>query len=589
MGNICPQTDGIHRATIIYKDMDIKIIRIAGLALAVALMAGVGSIATAQTYENTPVSISKEKVRVSGKVCYSHIVLERQTLFSISKAYNVSIEDIYKVNPTLKETGLVKNSIILIPAEDTKPAEPAAAAEEVQPETPAQAEAPVTQTEQEEPKKETPKKIHTVRWYENLNDIASKYGITVEELKAANNLTGKKLKSRMKLVIPEPGEFAVKEENEPQEVADTVVTVIPEEKEEEKPETPWWEGLRRNHASAALLMPMKATGTSSSWSNMDFYSGVLMAVNDLAANGINIDLKVHDVAYGLGESSREDILKSDVVIGPVSVKDLNSVFAVNPSSMVISPLDPKAETLIKERANLIQAPTPHKFQYDDIAAWIKEDTVIGDKVIMITEKGGRQTDAVTGMKSSIDSSGVSYSPFSYSILEGRDILTPLKSLMTAQGTNRVVIASESEAFVNDVVRNLNLMIHQKYNVVLYAASKIRSFETIEVENFHNTNLHVSLSYYIDYDDERVKNFLLRYRALFNTEPSQFAFQGYDIASYFLEMCSKYGNRWPEMLEKEEKNMLQSTFRCEKEGEGGYINYGVRRIVYESGWKVTKIR
>ena len=34
----------------------------------------------AQDYVPTPVTISKEKVRVDGKLYYSHIVLERQTL-----------------------------------------------------------------------------------------------------------------------------------------------------------------------------------------------------------------------------------------------------------------------------------------------------------------------------------------------------------------------------------------------------------------------------------------------------------------------------------------------------------------------------
>ena len=74
--------------------------------------------ARAQEYNNTPVTISKEKVKVGGKVCYSHIVLEKQTLYSISKAYNVSIEEIYRFNPTLQETGLKKNSILIIPSPD---------------------------------------------------------------------------------------------------------------------------------------------------------------------------------------------------------------------------------------------------------------------------------------------------------------------------------------------------------------------------------------------------------------------------------------------------------------------------------------
>jgi hypothetical protein len=220
---------------------------------------------------------------------------------------------------------------------------------------------------------------------------------------------------------------------------------------------------------------------------------------------------------------------------------------------------------------------------------MKEEMAADDRVIFITEKGARQTEATFQMKQSIDSSGLAYSPFSYSILEGRSIDKPLKDLMTETGTNRVLIASESEAFVNDVVRNLNMMIHQKYNVVLYGASKIRSFETIEVENFHKTNMHVSLTYYIDYNDPRVKSFLLKYRALFNTEPSQFAFQGYDIARYFIGLCHKYGDRWPEKLEENEMAMLQSTFKCTKQGTGGWVNNGVRRIVYGSGWSVEQVR
>jgi ABC-type branched-subunit amino acid transport system substrate-binding protein len=169
------------------------------------------------------------------------------------------------------------------------------------------------------------------------------------------------------------------------------------------------------------------------------------------------------------------------------------------------------------------------------------------------------------------------------------VIDPIKALMTETGTNRVLIASESEAFVNDVVRNLNILIHGKMNVVLYAPSKIRGFETIEVENLHNTSLHVSLAYYIDYDDPRVKDFLLKYRALYNTEPSQFAFQGYDMASYFIETCSKYGNRWYSRLGRTDKNMLQSTFRFIEVEDGGYVNNGVRRIVYGKDWSVTKVR
>ena len=84
--------------------------------IAFLLATAAAQVGIAQEYTNTPVEVSKEKVRIDGKVCYSHIVLERQTLYSISKAYGVSIDDIYRFNPSVKENGLKKNSIIIIPS-----------------------------------------------------------------------------------------------------------------------------------------------------------------------------------------------------------------------------------------------------------------------------------------------------------------------------------------------------------------------------------------------------------------------------------------------------------------------------------------
>jgi hypothetical protein len=43
------------------------------------------------------------------------------------------------------------------------------------------------------------------------------------------------------------------------------------------------------------------------------------------------------------------------------------------------------------------------------------------------------------------------------------------------------------------------------------------------------------------------------------------------------------------IDENEMSMLQSTFKCSKTEDGGYINSGVRRIVYGDGWSVSKVR
>lgn len=542
------------------------------------IAASIPSVTNAQNYENTPVTISKEKVKINGQVCYSHIVLEKQTLYSISKAYDVTLEDLYRYNPDLKEKGLQKNSILIIPI-----AEPVKEPQLVQqPET----EDTIIHIK-EEPK--AAERIHVVKWYEDLFMIAKKYGVSEEAIMKANGLKNRKISKRLKLIIPDEEDVQVSQSSQeevPAEQSDS--TQVTDSTSEMK--TGILENLffPKKEVSLSLIMPFKATGTSGSTGNMDFYSGTLLAVYDMAEAGTSCNVKTYDIAGEESNVSEEDIKDCDVVIGPVSASELKNTLELSPKA-VVSPLDQRAASLTEMFSNMIQAPTPLELQYKDLIEWIDEDMQYSDRFIVITEKGGNQTEATVQMKAVADSSGLEYRHLEYSILEGRSVTSSLEYIMTESGTNRVYIASDSEAFVNDVVRNLNLMIYNKYQVVLYAPSRIRNYETIEVENFHNTSLHVSTGYYIDYNDPRVQEFLLKYRALYNTEPTQFAFQGYDLARYFIEIISKYGNRWTNKLENSDASMLQSTYRFRRSGEGGYVNTGVRRIVYEDGWVVKKVR
>ena len=558
---------------------------ISRIVVVLAMLMSYTVSAAAQEYVAPAVEVSGQKVKKDGKVYYSHIVKERQTMYSISKAYNVTQEEIFEANPGLKENGLKKNSIIMIPtqSESREIASEQMPAEELKPETAQQ-----TATDDDKPKtvEASVHKIHTVRWYESLKDIAAKHNVPEQAIIAINNLTGSKVKNRQKLIIPSQ-EYAMSftrqetDTNIEEEDYENVDLEIAFDSVEEEDSS---DVITKRKIKATLLLPLKATGSTSSKSNMDFYSGALIAVRELGESSIDIDLDVYDVASGAFGATRHELESSDIVIGPVAANDITRLYNIAPEmKAVISPLDPKAEELTSRYTSLIHAPASRLVQYQDVAQWIKEDIMPGDRVIVISEKEARKGDEGKMLRAAVDSAYIRYVPFSYSILEGRKIQEPLEAQMTAEGVNRVVIASDSEAFVNDVIRNLNLTIHNKFNVVLYAPAKIRTFETIEIDNFHNTNLHASLTYFINYNDAAVKTFIMKYRAMFKTEPTQFAFQGYDVTRYFMGLCAKYGEDW--ISKAEDASMLQSTFNLKPSGNGGYINTGIRRIVYGKEYSV----
>ncbi len=581
--------------------------------LALCLFAGQGS-STAQEYKTPTVTISKEKIKSNGVQYYSHVVLDKQTLYSISKAYGVSLEEIYNANPTLnlEKDGLKKNQIILIPDKGSLPETVEETADPVETE-------PVQQEEKKsffarigdkvkaaakdvsDDVKETAQEIksdmtkdadidgpeyitHTVKWYEDLESISLKYKVSEDVLIKYNGLESNKLKKRQILKIPKnPDAVDITSVPTSTEAEPASVEVAPASKPEIKYR--YEDTHPKTSLKAAVLLPLNAGKEVINDSNYDFYSGVLMAVRDLADQGKNVTLEVYDISNPGTVATEEIYASNDIVLGPVTSDEIHKALEIcPPDKFVISPLDPKAVSIASGAYNFIQAPSSVESQYNEIVNWIKEDTRNGDKLIVISEKSG----AVTPIASMIEDSGMEHERLSYGILEGRDITALLQKIMSPTAANRVVISSDSEAFVNDVVRNLNIMAFEKYNVVLYGPSRIRTYETIEVENFHGTNLHVASSYYVDYDDAKVKNFLMSYRAFFKTEPSPFAYQGYDTAYYFLSRCSDGPDRWSHSLLNGKKKGLQSDFMFIKEDGGGYVNQAVRRIVYGPDYSVSVI-
>ena len=110
--------------------------------------------------------------------------------------------------------------------------------------------------------------------------------------------------------------------------------------------------------------------------------------------------------------------------------------------------------------------------------------------------------------------------------------------------------------------------------------------------FHNMNLHISLPYFVDYTNENIKRFLLQYRALYNTEPTPYAFQGYDITKYLLEQMEKYGNSFIHQDNPAAASMLQSDFRLRKDDcneRSGLKNRATRNIRYNPDFTISVVK
>lgn len=525
--------------------------------------------ALAQEYVATPVTVSREKVRLNGKVYLSHVVLERQTLYGIAQAYGVSVDELYEANPLLKEKGLQKNSILLVPYREQAAATVAPASQE-----------PQAYTE------------HTVRWYEDIDDIAHKYNVSVKDIMDYNGLSSRKLTTRQVLKIPLKSTGGSTETPKHQvdtlktlpaeEVVDTLQTIIPVLPVE--PEEEIFIATPKEQVAFSLILPMQPGGQTFDM-YMDFYSGVLMALRDLDAEGVKVKAHIYDLSQGI--PSADALAKDDFVLGPIAPKEVEAILQrVDGRVPVVSPLDPKAATLGSRYSNFVQAPAAAEKQYEDLCAWVKQDLRTRDRILLITEKGAGNVTASVAIRSALAQEELQYEILTYAIVEGRGIPNTLAGQLTKDGINRVIVATESEAFMGDVVRNIGIMLGKGYDVVLYAPSKTRTFDTIDGSAYHDASLHISTSYFADYADQRVNRFVKAYRALFQTEPSQFAFQGYDTARHFITACSRFGNHWQKVADTWRSSGLHTDILLEKTEDGNLRNAAVRRIIYNPDYTTS---
>lgn len=557
------------------------------------------------------VTVSTEKIKENGIVKYVHHVKKSETLYSISKAYGVSIENIINNNPNLK-SGLQVGMIVFIPTANP--------AESQQNRTVSGQNKTSGNKANQANNNPGNYKQYTAKWYENADDVATRFNVPVTALMALNNLKTKELAKRKVLLIPD-GNYTAELEEEPVAILPKENTISKEksvkgtqqeatpvkdetviQSTELQPATYTYTPRNNKNESVrvSMILPLNSRDSAGiSFNFMDFYAGSLLAINKLKEQGISLELNVFDqnmYSSVKNLAATGKLNSSQMIIGPVKGYNVEEIipFSIKNHIPVISPMDPIAEQYVNNSPYLVQVPTETNAQTENIVKQLYKDyeQEKGNANIILCHEKGKDTSAYRIIKNSMDNLGLKYETVSYGILEGRNMLAKIGSLINHSKKNLVIVPSNSEAFVSDFVRNLNLCItaESKENIIsLYGLPKWRNFETIEPDYFHKMNLHLSLPYYIDYSDNQVKDFILKFRALYNAEPSPYAFQGYDITKYFINLLNEYGQDFLQTSQMKNGNMLQSDYSFSREHiNGGLQNNATRNVEYKADYSIKTL-
>lgn len=415
---------------------------------------------------------------------------------------------------------------------------------------------------------------HVVKWYESLQDIAVKYDVPVDVIVEVNNLREPIVNNRQKILIPTSKEYwpsaSKQEENAVETIAqdDTV-----EQQDSIAVAAP------SDVISLGLMLTTENCGQNMQNNSLDFYSGVLMAVKKVADKGMRITL---DVVQTGDEWEHESLRNDDIIIGPFRYGDFANTLRNDANvsgKILVSPLDPRTAHLAAEYVDMVQAVPSQTDQMESVFSFTK-----GDNYIVIYSEDDDKSFA--DVKRVLDANEISYSSCMCSVqgeIEG------WAEAYREDMNNKVILATNSEAPLNNAIRNMCIE-ESKGNITVYAGSKAATYESIPVENIHRAHLLTMATYYVDYSDPATLDFIHKYRALYNSEPSQYAFQGYDLTSFLLETYRKYGKGWAGAITDEEQmDMLQCSFKLKRMENGGLVNTAARKVEYTKDYSIILVR
>lgn len=510
----------------------------------------------------------------------AHKIKAGQTLYAIARNYNISVATLMEDNPSLNPQSLTIGETIWVRRSELDSSSEQQTQAEI-----------VEYTETLNKTADDGYKYYVVQPGETIYSLSRKYGITEAEFAELNDISNG-LKAGAMIRVPMPKEDSVALIDAAADKQPDAVTEIHSSDEN----IVFSKIATAEDLNIALMLPMNVNSRPNA-SYVEFYQGFLLGLEKLKEQGVgNVQLSVyntqHDPLKVKEIVSSESFASTDLIVGPVYEDELQPVteFARAHSVPVVSPLANITST--KSPALFQLSPDP-ECKYDKIA-----DLIDGSRDIYLLYAATYDTEFEQEIQARLQ--GKSVTAYTYSF-DQKSIFTPKSANAVAiEGVEEILKNDRPALFIvlanheTDVDRILGTLSSAKVSLtersescgkyVVLGSSRWSRFSNIDPTTYFNNDVVMVATYHAKRDSALVREFDSRYIESFNMLPSLYAYRGYDTAMIFgLGMRSEIEYS---MLDKVYAPLQTGYKFFQTESGGKYINREWVRINYNSNHTIT---
>ena len=541
-----------------------------------------------------------------------HKVKRKETLYSLSKKYNVTIDEIKKANPSLYSENLRKGDRLRIPRFKTiisnqtlsntvrkyqvQPSEgkwriaykfgiTVSELEDLNPGIkdviqPGDELNVPNISNNEEKLIEATFNYYEVLPKEGFYRLKVKLGLSQEELEALNpELKDTGLKAGMVLKLPLDIEVSsvITEANNTIDLRDQIQNIKRKKLAVLLP----FRLHRIDMDSVAEVKDMIKSDRLLSTA-LDFHSGVLMALDSAKQLGISSTLKVFDTENRTSEIANivrnENFSDYDAIIGPMMTTTFDRfAAAINSENIpVFAPLSKPSKVSSNVYQTIPDANVLSKKMIDFVVA---DSTKV--QVVIISDQKHRTVS--NGLKQKFPTAKQLFSE----VKKGKDVyfIYPVTfEGVFKKGKNIVFLETDDVSFGSSVISLLNGMNTNDIEIILTTTDKGKAFESNGPDNnYHLSNLKFHYATINkQFDEAKKAKFVTNYISQYGVSPSKYAVRGFDLTlDILLRLASVDGNISDSMSNDTETEYIENKFRYTKKMFGGYINEASYIVKYDN--------
>ena len=479
-----------------------------------------------------PLLIDLEAIEEKEKNTQPYLVKAKETKYSISRQFGITIEYLEQLNPRIAEQGLQIDDVILVPKE-------------------------VVETSDED------FTVHKVEKLETMFSLTNMYGISSEELIEANPELADGVKEGMLLKIPN----------------------------RVKADKDWFEDIvdPDKRLKIAMMLPFKAGRDSLDFKNdrllnitSDFYFGAMVALDSLKKQGLSVHTVIYDTENDARVSDRlarlPEMKQFDAVIGPLFLSNLQRVSNNLKSSdpLLVSPISSKDHSMI-DNVNLVQDKASIDQLTDEMLEYIKK-THENQNLIILKNTTDKSKHIYERIRNDIDQLADGEEVI---VMEPKDgyidpeLFRVFRDTLDRGIVNWFLVTDDEPAFLGDVFNNLGVF-PEADSLVVFGFEKSRNHEKIDNNFLSRVHFHYPTPVFVDMNSEGYKNFESMYRRRYKALPTDYSIEGFDV-TYDLLMRLAYN---ADLISQGKSQRLSTRYNYIENTSGSILNNGIYLVRYD---------